>query len=100
MRLSPLHHIEWIDGAHGNVCVPESLARISPSRLPSCWGTIGLVCTHTHFFFSKPLVVLSFPVKFTQDLVTESHVPSFFPFTLYSTLLVDEILMVDILFFF
>lgn len=52
----------------GTSVSPESLARISPSRLPSCWGTIGLVCTHTLFlFFSNPFLVLLFLVKFTQD---------------------------------
>ncbi len=89
----PLYHIEWIDGAHGSVS-PESLARISPSRLPSCWDTIGLVRTHTCLFFSDLFLVVLFLVKCTQDAGldssdSQSHVPSFFLFTPRSILLVD-----------
>jgi hypothetical protein len=46
---------------------PESLGRISPSRLPSCWGTIGLVCTHSRFLFSEQFLVVLFLVKCTRD---------------------------------
>ena len=54
--------------AHTGTSVsPESLTRISPSRLPSCWGTIGLVCTHSHFRFSESFLVVSFLVKCTRD---------------------------------
>jgi hypothetical protein len=51
----------------GTSVSPESLARISPSRLPSCWGTIGLVCTHSRLNFSEPFLVVLFLVKCTRD---------------------------------
>jgi hypothetical protein len=51
----------------GTSVSPESLAQISPSRLPSCWGTIGLVCTHSRFLFSESLLVVLFLVKCTRD---------------------------------
>ena len=51
----------------GTSVSPESLARISLSCVPSCWGTIGLVCTHSHFLFSEPFSVVLFLVKCTRD---------------------------------
>ncbi len=54
VHISLLYHIGWVDGAHGNVCVPRVSGSNSAFRLPCCWGTIGLVCTHSRSPFSNP----------------------------------------------
>ena len=82
---------------------PESLARISSSRLPSCWGS-DWACMHLYrLLFSNLFFGRIVSPEMYAGLVfsaAQSHAPSFFLFTLYSILLVDEILMVEILFFF
>ena len=94
VHLSPLYHIEWIDGAHGNVC-PQSLwLEFHPLVLPMRWGAIGLVCTHGRFLFPDPFLVVSFFVKCTQDsgldfsVAQSQHRPSFYShYTLFSWLI-------------
>jgi hypothetical protein len=99
VRLSPLYHIEWIDGAHGNVCVP----RVSGSNFTlSSSQLLGYdwACMHPYPlpFFFQPI----FGPIISREIYAGLgySIASFFPFTLYSILLVDGILMVDILFFF
>jgi hypothetical protein len=69
----------------------ESLAQISPSRLPSCWDAIGLYAP-IGAFFSLALFrrIISREMYAGLDSSTTlSHIPSFFLSTLYSILLVD-----------
>jgi hypothetical protein len=103
VHLSPLYHIEWIDGAHENICVP----RVSGSNFSlSSSQLLGYdwACMHPYpLSFSKPFfgrIISREKYAGLDDSATQSHVPSFFLFTplLNSTGRLN--LMVDILFFF
>jgi hypothetical protein len=54
VHLSPLYHIEWIDGTHGNVCVPRvSGSNFTLSCFPAVGVRLGLYAPIATFFFSN-----------------------------------------------
>jgi hypothetical protein len=75
----------------GTSVSPVSLSRISSSRLPSCWVRLSLYARIPASFF-QPILGRIISREISAGLVfsaTQSHIPSFFAFTLYSILLVD-----------
>ena len=99
VHLFPIYYTEWIDAAHGNVCV----ARVSGSNftlsLSQLLGYDWVVCTHCHFLFSSLIISLEMYAGMVIS-ATHSHAPPFVLFTLSPIILVDYILMADMLSYF
>jgi hypothetical protein len=57
--LSFLYHFKWIDGARDCSYPPSRWLKLHPLRLPSFWGTIGLICTLNRILFFQ-LLFLSY----------------------------------------